>query len=167
MTPVLLQKLEVQTYRKPLGHSAACYGFGRVTIRGHLCQKQLKSSKKHIFRASVPRITYFWLVDETPSIVDGLLARLLLISEPKLNFSKFGFFPDSREFLAQLKLQCVNGLQSQVGVSTLLCKRKKLSRSMTTHLKALFSELSEEPSTKILAIFVFKIFYIYWLEIYI
>ena len=38
---------------------------------------------------------------------------------------------------------------------------------MTTHLKALFSELSGEPSTKILAIFVFKIFYIYWLEIYI
>ena len=167
MTPVLLQKLEVQSYRKPLRHSAACYGFGRVTIRDHVCQKQLKSSKKPIFRTSVPRMTYFWMVDETPSIVDGLLARLLLISEPKLNFSKFGFFPDSGEFLAQLKLQCVNRLQSQVSISTLLCKREKLTRSMTTHLKALFSEIPGEPSTKILAIFVFKIFYNYWLEIYI
>ena len=158
MTPVLLQKLGVQSYRKPLRHSATCYGFGRVTIRGHLCQKQLKSSKKPIFRVPDPRITYFWMADETPSLVDGLLARLLLISEPKLNFSKFGFFPDSKEFLAQLKFQCITTIQSKISISTLLCKGKKLSRSMTAHLNALFSEFSGEPSTKILAIFVFKIF---------
>ena len=145
MTPVLLQKLEVQSYRKPLGHSAACYGFGRMTIRDHVCQKQLKSSKKPIFRVSDPTITYFWMVDETPSIVDGLLGRLLLISEPQLNFSKFVFFSDSGKFVSQLKLQCVSRIKSQVSISTLLCKRKKLSGSMTAHLNALFSDLSGEP----------------------
>ena len=36
---------------------------------------------------------------------------------------------------------------------------------MKTHSKTLFSELSGEPSTKVLAIFVFKLWHIYWLEI--
>ena len=36
---------------------------------------------------------------------------------------------------------------------------------MKTHSKAPFSELSGEPSTKVLAIFVFKLWHIYWLEI--
>ena len=60
------------------------------------------------------------------------------------------------------KIQVFYGFQSSVSISTPIGERKKLAPSVRSLSKALFSELSGEPSTKGLPIFIqtlFEFFY--------
>ena len=71
-------------------------------------------------------------------------------------FQKLDIFWGSGGIFDMAKIGVFHGFQSSISISTLIRERKKLAPSSRSLSKALKTELSIEPSTKRLAIFVRK-----------
>ena len=71
-------------------------------------------------------------------------------------FQKFEIFWGSGRIFVRVKIQLFYGYHSSVSISTVNLERKGLAPSSRSLSKALNSELSIEPSTKRLAILVWK-----------
>ena len=82
----------------------------------------------------------------------------------KSHFSKTEIFGGSGGIFDRTKIGVFHGFQSSVSISTLIQERKKLAPSLRSLSKALNSELSIEPLTKVLAILFQKLCIFFYRE---